>query len=604
MDTMLTGILSETESEYDRYWYNMEFCFKLIEQQQEMERFVNESLIIASGNKQAIQEMVILNESSFTDKIKGFFEKIKNFFKKIFSKFGASMTALFSEQKKYIDKYSNIIMKCKYVASDIDDVKDHFKGVPRIIDVVENSEQAVIGNNNKYLDNNNSVGANLEMTGSKDFPYNNAEEMLKKKDSLPEKINLDSVRNTAYEEFIKEGYWANKEGFDKKTDGNGNTDIDSTFRSYFDGSEDTVSWSVDQVESNFQTIINTTYSGDKYVGKLESIVTTVTKKMDEISNKMESYYKEQSNKIKQAIDSMKTPDKNKALEQEKKDGEQVDNAAAKAGQNNPKSNPGKPGEMESINIPKPESTGKPGEMESINTAKEDYPVSKSVVKQQDDGKYYYKGKAGDSVENAITNWFNNQPQDFKNKYNLKIVESFNYKNYFNEISSGKESTSSEPQSKVPSSTGKKDMQNATGAKNTIASKNVSNMTANGIEGIEGINDENKKEVLDVANKLLDIDIYNRQAAINSSVQISSAIARSMFGAFQLANKDFFWIIKHHVQWYLSNPGAEKQSENQTTRVKSTDISANSNVKSTPSQNNNKQNQTGQNNNQPQPATAQ
>ena len=129
------------------------------------------------------------------------------------------------------------------------------------------------------------------------------------------------------------------------------------------------------------------------------------------------------------------------------------------------------------------------------------------------------------------------------------------------------------------------------------------MTANGIEGIEGINDENKKEVLDVANKLLDIDIYNRQAAINSSVQISSAIARSMFGAFQLANKDFFWIIKHHVQWYLSNPGAEKQSENQTTRVKSTDISANSNVKSTPSQNNNKQNQTGQNNNQPQPAAA-
>ena len=57
MDTMLTGILSETESEYDRYWYNMEFCSKLIEQQQEMERFVNESLIIASGNKQAIQEM-------------------------------------------------------------------------------------------------------------------------------------------------------------------------------------------------------------------------------------------------------------------------------------------------------------------------------------------------------------------------------------------------------------------------------------------------------------------------------------------------------------------------------------------------------------------
>ncbi len=574
MDTMLTGILSETESEYDRYWYNMEFCSKLMEQQQDMERFVNESLVIASGNKQAIQEMVILNESSFTDKIKGFFEKIKNFFKKIFSKFGASMTALFSEQKKYIDKYSNIIMKCKYVASDIDDVKDHFKGIPRIIDVVENPEQAVLGNNNKYLDNNNSVGANLEMTGSKDFPYNNAEEMLKKKDNLPEKINLDSVRNTAYEEFVKEGYWTNKEGFDKKTDGNGNTDIDTTFRSYFDGSEDTVSWSVDQVESNFQTIINTTYSGDKYVGKLESIVTSVTKKMDEISNKMESYYKEQSNKIKQAIDSMKTPDnndKNKALEQEKKDSENVEKAAADNG------NPSQPNSPTS------------GEKPSMPDVKKDLPISKSdSQRNSSDGKYYYRGKSGNSQQEAIQNWFNAQPEDFKLKNNLKITESFNYKNYFNEISSGKNTTtsSSDSQSKVPSSTGKKDMQNATSAKNTIASKNVSNVTANGIEGIEGINDENKKEVLDVANKLLDIDIYNRQAAINSSVQISSAIARSMFGAFQLANKDFFWIIKHHVQWYLSNPGAEKQSENQTTRVKSTDISANNNVKPSPSQNNN------------------
>ena len=420
------------------------------------------------------------------------------------------------------------------------------------------------------------------------FPYNNAEEMLKKKDNLPEKINLDSVRNTAYEEFVKEGYWTNKEGFDKKTDGNGNTDIDTTFRSYFDGSEDTVSWSVDQVESNFQTIINTTYSGDKYVGKLESIVTSVTKKMDEISNKMESYYKEQSNKIKQAIDSMKTPDnndKNKALKQEKKDSENVEKAAAKT-------NPGKPGEMESIKTP-----GKPGEMESIETpgpASEETPEKKELIisksasqRNNSDGKYYYRGKSGNSQQEAITNWYNSQSQDFKDKNVLKITESFNYKNYFNEISSGKNTTSSsDSQSKVPSSTGKKDIQNATSAKNTIASKNVSNVTANGIEGVEGITDENKKEVLDVANKLLDIDIYNRQAAINSSVQISSAIARSMFGAFQLANKDFFWIIKHHVQWYLSNPGAEKQSENQTTRVKSTDISANNNVKPSPSQNNN------------------
>jgi hypothetical protein len=39
----------------------------------------------------------------------------------------------------------------------------------------------------------------------------------------------------------------------------------------------------------------------------------------------------------------------------------------------------------------------------------------------------------------------------------------------------------------------------------------------------------------------------------------------MFNAFQLLNKDFFSIIKFHVQWYLSNPGAEKDAANKATR---------------------------------------
>ena len=86
MDTCFEGISTEVDSYVSRQWRNMEFCATIMEQNREMERFVNESIIMASGNKKAINEMnTYLNESTFTDKIKNFFTKIRNFFKKIFS---------------------------------------------------------------------------------------------------------------------------------------------------------------------------------------------------------------------------------------------------------------------------------------------------------------------------------------------------------------------------------------------------------------------------------------------------------------------------------------------------------------------------------------
>ena len=55
--------------------------------------------------------------------------------------------------------------------------------------------------------------------------------------------------------------------------------------------------------------------------------------------------------------------------------------------------------------------------------------------------------------------------------------------------------------------------------------------------------------------------------------ISTAIATEAFNAFKLTNKDFFDIIKAHVQWYLANPGAEKDSANTTTRVRNLNMNA-------------------------------
>ena len=106
---------------------------------------------------------------------------------------------------------------------------------------------------------------------------------------------------------------------------------------------------------------------------------------------------------------------------------------------------------------------------------------------------------------------------------------------------------------------------------TDQNNKVSNMSANNqqVSNVSNLKDSNgnalSNDMQSKANNLLEIDIHNRQGRVNADLQISSSIVRTMFNAFQLTNKDFFDIVKHHVQWYLSNPGAEKDTANKVTR---------------------------------------
>ena len=216
------------ENEFDRIVRDAKFAYDLMEQNREMERFVNESLILASGNKQAINEMAIIHEAAAGDKIKGFFEKIKNFFKKIFDKLGASMSALFKEQKDYIDKYDNIISKCKWNVGDASDLYDIFQGVPRIISVVDAGENAIFGKNmDKYF---NGTPNNDQFINTNAF---------KSKESITEELNklkanpVDPTKQkaTAFDEFTNQGYWSGLSDFKSyiQKDGNGNTNPSETF---------------------------------------------------------------------------------------------------------------------------------------------------------------------------------------------------------------------------------------------------------------------------------------------------------------------------------------------------------------------------------------
>ena len=519
MDTCFEGISTEVDSYVSRQWRNMEFCATIMEQNREMERFVNESIIMASGNKKAINEMnTYLNESTFTDKIKNFFTKIRNFFKKIFSKIGAALSGVFEEQKKYIDKYSGIITKCKWHGGDISDIKNRTVGIPRIINAVDNVDSAVIGTNIDKFFNGDPIQDDPKSFISKDI-FSSAENI--EKAEIPNKLENGAQRDKIFEEFTGQGtYWGNLKDFAsyKVTDSNGNVDFNKTFAAWFDGSADTVTWSEDYVEDNFQTIINASYAGKSYLARLQKIYNAVDKKMDEASKNMENYYKAQSDKFMQAVKGNSTNAKTT----------EADAAAA------------------------------------VKQAEEKGKTKEAEVNSTDDKK---------SDPNSTASTTDTQTVELEPESAVSFAANFDM--YLNEeptFGNSSSSSNSGPKGSVPAGTGNTNNTNASNAANKINSMTAKTGTAQNINNTTGnvTNDLQTK-----AQQILDADVYNRQIIINESVNISTSIAKNMLDSFENTNKDFFSIIKHHVQWYLSNPGAEKLSENTTTRSRSLNIDAGS-----------------------------
>ena len=150
----------------------------------------------------------------------------------------------------------------------------------------------------------------------------------------------------------------------------------------------------------------------------------------------------------------------------------------------------------------------------------------------------------------------------------------NFDMYLNEEPTFGNSSSSNsgPKGSVPAGTGNTNNTSASNATDKVNSMTTKTGTAQSINNTTGnvTNDLQTK-----AQQILDADVHNRQVRINESVNISTSIAKNMLDSFENTNKDFFNIIKHHVQWYLSNPGAEKLSENTTTRSRSLNIDAGS-----------------------------
>jgi hypothetical protein len=610
----LTMIRTDSESDIDRVYRDAQFFAALYEQNREMENFVNESIIKASGNRQAIQEMYVLNESAFTDKIKAFFTKIKNFFKKIFDKLGATMNALFGEQKKYMEQYANIIMNCKYNGGDVSDIKDHFKGLPRIVDAADNTEQSVIGTNMDKYFNQNIAGNDANHDSFLDLNVFNTYQQIMDA-PIPRKMDInDEIKVTAFNEFIKQGYWSNKssDGFVTKNDNNNTVDIDGTFRAYFDGSEDTITLSGDEVDKNFQVIINATYGGVSYLNKLEKLMNTITKKMDEAEKKMDDYVKAQQDKVRKAVAQQgpKTTDnkdvgisvtdeqiknaivgksydtngkatiniggKSYDIEDTTRKGMDVtvDSAKKNLSTLGIKTEPAKPEEKKS------ENTKQELKKSEIESAIQNITFKNGVADVQLKGDNFkiLKSSAADGTAITVDDVANNAA--VRNKFNIIEEAASLYflledPSYSTDSSKSTDSNNSQASSRMRSGGAGSDSAKRVSDNTTAAS----NMTANTQQAsnIQNI-DQTDNNVQSKADQLLDADIHNRQGRVNADLQISSSIVRTMFNAFQLTNKDFYSIIQHHVQWYLSNPGQDKESTNKVSRKMDRNIAAGTTMK--------------------------
>lgn len=550
---MINSILNETESSIDRQWRDMEFCYEVMEQHREMEKFVNECLIMASGNKKAINEMYILNEAAFGDKVKAFFGKIKNFFKKIFDKLGASMSALFSEQKKYMEKYAYIITKCKWKAGDISDMKDHFVGIPRIIDMINtNIETALFG---QLKENGYIEGGSQQQEDVKNIDLKNIQP--------EEKTDIDEVKQSIFKKFIESEYWKDK-NITEENDSNANVNIDATFRTYFDGSSDTITLSGDEVDEKFQMIINVTYAGQAYINKLEKIVTTVDKKMDQISKAVEDELNKMKDTLRSQVKNEPTNNNKTTVTKEEiekltanskgkfeYDGNEFDSINDVI--NYVKNNPNKFDYVEDGNTKR-----KIKKSDIMNSIKQETKDGKTIYKYSIDGKLFESDSSKDDIVNKV---------EATGKYevlneNITISGSSKKDDIDNKSAANKYTGTGAEQTKDLSASTSKigNMKVGSGSKTTF---NVNNR-----DGVT-INDETNKKI----DAYLESVVHNKQANVNALIQITSSITKAAFGSFKGANSDFWSIIKAHVQWYLSNPGAEKESENQTTRPKNLDINA-------------------------------
>lgn len=247
------------------------FVAEMIIEQQQMENYINQCVMSTMPTN--LQEQYVLNEGKAGDRIKGFFNKIKEFFSRLFAKFSEKMSALFKNNKEYLEKYKNIIIG-KQVTIETVTMKNHEEGMARIEAVLNKPDSFAIA------------------------PSDNFWEQLRKETVENQSGALGDVDK--FDNALRKKLLADLQ-IDSTSSANGiRVDDDTNFSvactNFFDGSEEEMDFTGDSL--NMEHIFNSLYSYDKLVASLNKLKNSYMNNL----NKIESTY---STKLEEAIKTSK-----------------------------------------------------------------------------------------------------------------------------------------------------------------------------------------------------------------------------------------------------------------------------------------------------------
>lgn len=542
METLLLNDFDLEDNYYQRVYEDMMFYHEFVQQELEMERYINEHIILASGNQKAINEMTILNEAGFGEKVKAFFEKIKNFFRAIFAKFTERLDDWIGDVKKYCDKYSNIINTRKFIAGDVV-MYNHFKGYENIVKAVSNNTiPTQIDLLTTNPDNNNEP---LDLLADAQFKKlhdaltsNDANKIIAFRDENT-KNNTLKFSKEAQNKYSENKLTQIAQGFDKsieiEKDDNGVVDANKTFLNFFRGSKDEQDFTVDDIEKNFKYIVSTVYGSKEYLTKLQSIEKNYSTKLEQVEKKFESGY----DNLKKAIDTSISKSK------EEKIGASIKTATknTKAATNKYDKEKREEEMNAAPSVPKlqPDKKETKGTSESVNNI---YDLTRNNLS------YYHEMeiKTGNTSSNNLSSPTNNGSSFAKSDATVM--------NQANDAS-----------------------KKATSVNTDIKTQNDSKYATQRMANVG--NDENETELKDVANSLLTAAQNNAMEKIRIVTGILNTVTNSMVKGFESTITDYYAIIRAHVKSYLNENNGNNTTDNTVNRSKNTASLANGAPISTP-----------------------
>lgn len=278
---------------FDTYYTDkieyMTFFEAMIEEQREMEDYVNECITLSGSNNKVFNEFQVFNEGKFGDKVKALFNRLRSFFSKIWQKFLEKLRAWVGDNKEYLETYKDIIIGKKVK---IDNVKmpDHLEtGWPRI-------EAAI----NKVTEFSKPI-SDAEFQKIHDNSDKNSGKGSDAEGRNNELINYKKSQYTAL--FAANALNINTT--DVPLEDDDLPSVSANLTKYFKGGDPDTVHSSDDLTDNMSKMYKVIYSYNEVVNGLNKIQETFTSAM----NKSEQAYNNTFEKIKSAIGKVQTAKK-------------------------------------------------------------------------------------------------------------------------------------------------------------------------------------------------------------------------------------------------------------------------------------------------------